>query len=154
MVPAAVLDLRPLVDDIVIPIIVPTIGGVVLWLLKRGNDLIVAKLKAHGLDIDAKQRATIDDVLDKLVAGEVAKVSTDIKNAGPMTVSVKGGGITANLAQQAINHAPDALGHFGITSASNPQLETMIENRIAIAIQNAQRAEVAAVTPAIAPAKA
>lgn len=117
---SSLVDLRPLVDQIVIPIVIPLLGSLASWGVWRIVSLI-------GLHISASQQAVVNSGLNMAINYASTKVEGFIP--GKITVDTKSD-VTAVAAQYALDHIPDALSYFGATDKT--KLVAMIEARLGI----------------------
>ena len=103
--------------------------------LTGGAGLAVARgLKLLGLAIDARQRAVVDQVLDRAVSYGVGKLANAaaVKASG-LTTELRQG-VLAEAAQYAVTAAPQALAHFKATE--EPRIRSMLESRLTNYLQN------------------
>ena len=107
------IDLAPLVNQVVIPLVVPVLAGAGTW--------AAARIAAYfHIKVQDSQRALINAVIQRGIAYAASKVPSSI----PVTA---GGGLKDMAAQYVIDHIPGALRSLGVTPAA---LGQMVEARL------------------------
>jgi len=108
------IDLAPLVNQVVIPLAVPVLTAAGSW--------VAYKVAAFfHVRIQDSQR----DLINAVIYRGIAYASTKVPSSIPVTA---GGGVKDLAATYVIDHIPGALRSLGITPAS---LGTMVESRLA-----------------------
>lgn len=132
---AETVDFAPIVTPAVeaIGTVVAALAVPLVW---YGVKLLSAKLHISGLEIDAAQRAVVDQAMQKAIGFAVSKVQDMVKGK-PLTIDVKNA-MVAEAANFAIAHAPEALDHFGIgPDEIATKLKAMVEARLGMAAVDA-----------------
>lgn len=114
---STILDFTPILS-MAIEVLTPVIAALVSWLVYRLLALI-------GLRVDAERREVVDQVLARAVAYGLEQTRY-MKGQMNLSVDVKREAIAFG-AQYAMDSAPQALAHFGITPK---RLAEMIEARL------------------------
>ena len=112
------IDLRPLIDKILVPIVLPLLSSLGVWGLWK-------LIALTGLKIDDTQRAVVQSGLQYAINYASTKIASSTPDKIPVNVK---SAVVAEAAQYALAHIPDALAHFAIDPA---KLATMIEARLA-----------------------
>jgi hypothetical protein len=116
----SVIDFRPIVDQIVVPIIIPVLGSLVSWAAWKVVSMV-------GLKVNAQQQQVVDQGLNMAINYASLKVEGFIP--GKVNVDVHNSAV-ATAANYAMQHIPDALAWFGVTDKA--ALVSMIEARIGV----------------------
>jgi hypothetical protein len=121
------LDFAPIlasVIDIVLPVLAAALTGVGGLAIQRGFALL-------GLAIDARQRAVVEQVLDRAVSYGLGKVGGYMQTQASVTLRDTA---LAEAAAYAVRAAPQALAHFKATE--EPRIRSMLESRLTNYLQH------------------